>query len=120
VTRNPEAEAFFAPLSAHSDVAAELFHALSKLGDYETLSAPREYGAVYALTADTVFCGAAGMTATYWRLSPADRTVALATGALETQLGPEWVEITLFRSDWPTPDLRHWALCAYRYARTGR
>jgi len=120
MTRNPEAEAFFAPLSAHGDVAAEMLRALAKLGDYDTQSAPREYGAVYGVTMDIVFCGAAGMATTYWRLSPTDRTVALATGAVETKLGPDWVEITLFRADWPTPDLRHWALCAYRYARTGR
>ena len=70
-------------------------------------------------TADVVFAGAAGMANTYWRLSTADRAVALATGAIEAAaLGPEWVEITLFRDGWPDPDLRHWALCAYRYART--
>ena len=119
---NAEAEAFFTPLSAHSDVASALSDALSKakLGDYATHTAAREYGALYGVTADTVFCGAAGMATTYWRLAAADRAIALATGAAESRLGPEWVEITLFRSDWPTPDLRHWALCAYRYARTGR
>jgi hypothetical protein len=122
MTRDPAAEAFFGPLSAHGDVAAELVSALakSKLGEYRTHSAPREYGAVYGVTADTVFCGAAGMATTYWRLSSADRAIALATGATESEVGPEWVEITLFRSDWPTPDLPHWARCAYRYARSGR
>jgi hypothetical protein len=45
--------------------------------------------------------------------------IALATGAAESTLGSEWVEITLFRSDWPAPDLVHWARCAYRCARTG-
>jgi hypothetical protein len=119
--RNPEAEAFFAPLSAHSDVASAFVDALRKLGDYGVHAAPREYGALFAVTADVVFAGAAGMASTYWRLSTADRAVALATGATEAAaLGPEWVEITLFRDGWPDPDLRHWALCAYRYARTSR
>ena len=120
MVRNPEAEAFFAPLSAHSDVASAFFDALGKLGDYAVQTAPREYGALFAVTVDTVFAGAAGMASTYWRLSGADRAIALATGAKEAAVGPEWIEITLFRHDWPKPDLRHWALCAYRYARTSR
>ena len=118
--RNPEAEAYFAPLSAHDDAASEFTEALEKLGDCDVRAAGREYGALFAVTADTVFGGVAGMATTYWRLSNADRGVALATGAAESKLGPDWVEITLFRSDWPSPDLRHWARCAYRYARTGR
>lgn len=121
MARNSEAEAFFVRLSSHSDVASAFFDALRKLGDYDVQVAPREYGALFAVTADTVFAGAAGMASTYWRLSATDRAVALATGATEAvALGPEWVEITLFRNDWPNPDLRHWALCAYRYARTSR
>ena len=119
--RNPEAETFFAPLSAHSDVASAFVDALRTLGDCDVRAAPREYGALFAVTADVVFAGAAGMATTYWRLSTADRAVALATGATEAAApGPEWVEITLFRDAWPDPDLRHWALCAYRYARTSR
>jgi hypothetical protein len=118
--RNPEAAEFFRPLSAHSDVASELAGALTKLGDYELNSAPREYGAQFAVTADTVFCGAAGMASTYWRLSAADREIAVATGARPAPIGPDWVEITLFRSNWPKPDLRHWALRAYGHARSAR
>ena len=120
MARNPEAEAFFAPLSSHSDVASAFFDSLRALGDYDVQKAPREYGALFAVTADTVFAGAAGMASTFWRLSAPDRAIALATGAKEAAVGPEWVEITLFRNDWPDPDLRHWALCAYRYARTSR
>jgi hypothetical protein len=119
MARNREAQAFFAPLSAHSDVAAAFFAALKKLGDCEVHEAPREYGALFAITAETVFAGAAGMASTYWRLSGADRAIALATGATEAAVGPDWVEIMLFRSDWPNPDLGHWALRAYRHARDG-
>jgi hypothetical protein len=118
MVRNPQAEAFFTPLSSHSDVASAFFDALRKLGDYDVRKAPREYGALFAVTADTIFAGAAGMSSTYWRLSSTDRAIALATGAREAEaLGPEWVEIILFRNDWPNPDLPHWALCAYRHAR---
>jgi hypothetical protein len=121
MTRNREAEAFFAPLSSHSDVASAFRDALRRLGDYDVLEAPREYGALFAVTADAIFAGAAGMASTYWRLSSTDRAIALATGAKEAEkLGPEWVEIILFRNDWPNPDLPHWALCAYRYARARR
>jgi hypothetical protein len=116
--RNPEAEAFFAPLSAHGDAAAEFMKALEKLGEYAVESAGREYGARFAVTAETVFGGVAGMATTYWRLSSTDRAIALATGAAESKLGGEWVEIALFRNGWPSPDLPHWARCAYRYART--
>lgn len=121
MVRNPDAAAFFATLSSHSDVASAFFDVLRELGDYDVQVAPREYGALFAVTADVVFAGAASMASTYWRLSSPDRSVALATGAIEAAaLGPEWVEITLFRDGWPDPDLRHWALCAYRYARTSR
>ena len=120
MVRNPEAGAFFAPLSSHSDVASKFLEALRELGDYDVQVAPREYGALFAVTSDMVFAGAAGMASTYWRLAGSDRAIALATGASEAEVGPEWVEITLFRNGWPDPDLRHWALCAYRYARTSR
>jgi hypothetical protein len=118
--QNPEAEAFFLPLSAHSDVASELVASLKRLGVYKIRYAPREYGAAFATTKNTVFCGAAAMNATYWRLRPADVEVALATGSIETPLGPEWVMIELFRNNWPRPDLPFWALRAYDFARTGQ
>jgi hypothetical protein len=118
--RNAEAEAFFVARSAHSDVASEFTAALAKLGQYELRSAPQDYGAQYAITADVVFGGAAGMASTYWRLSAEDRAIALATGAAETELGADWVEVRLFRADWPNPDLRHWALRAYGHARSRR
>jgi hypothetical protein len=118
--QNPEAEAFFLPLSAHSDVASELVASLERLGEYEVRHAPREYGAAFATTKDTVFCGAAGMNGTYWRLRAPDVGVALATGAVKAPIGPEWVLIELFRSNWPKPDLPFWALRAYDFARTGQ
>ena len=81
MSANSEAEAFFGALSAHSDLADELLASLKALGEYEVRYASREYGALFAVTKSTVFCGAAGMSNTYWRLRPADHEVALATGA---------------------------------------
>lgn len=117
---NHEVQEFFAGLSAHSDVASELGAALTRLGEYQIFySRQSEYGALYAVTAQIAFCGAAGMRDTYWRLRPSDLSIARATGASPASIGPEWVRIECFRDDWPNPDLPHWALRAYDYARTG-
>lgn len=116
---NPEVEKYFESLSAHSDVTAELFGALESLGEWERRAGGGEYAAPYIVTNDIVFCAAAGMADTYWRLRPEDVEIALATGAVPAGLGAEWVRIELFRPDWPQPDLAHWALRAYDFARTG-
>ena len=117
--RNPEAEAFFRSLAVHSDLFAEWRGALARLGEFEVRHAPQASGAAYAITKDFVFCGAAGMKHTYWRLRPNDIEIALATGAMAAPFSSDWVLIELFRSDWPKPDLPFWALRAYDFARTG-
>jgi len=118
--RNLVAEAFFLSQSAHGDLAEELLAALKRLGEYDVRYAAREYGAVFVVTNATLFCGAAGMHTTYWRLRPKDFDVALATGAVAAPIGGGWAAIELFRSDWPRPDLSFWALRAYDFARTGQ
>jgi hypothetical protein len=118
--RNPDAERYFSKLSAHSDVAEELLRSLKRLGDCEVRGGGVEYAALYAVANGLVFCAAAGMSDTYWRLRPTDVAIAVATGAKPAGAGSEWVEIALFRPDWPKPDLAHWALRAYDYARTGK
>lgn len=115
---NPEIEKQFEKLSAHSDVASELYSAVKRLGECELRGGGPHYAAIYCVTKSIVFCGAAGMGSTYWRLRQDDVEIALATGARRTEFGPEWVEITLFQANWPKPDLPHWALRAYDYART--
>lgn len=117
---NPQAATYFEPLSAHSDVTEAFFAALEGLGEYERRAGAHEFAAPYLVTNDTVFCAAAGMSGTYWRLRPNDVEIALATGARPTDLGAEWVKIELFLADWPRPDLAHWALRAYDFARTGK
>jgi hypothetical protein len=119
--QNPEAEAFFHPLSAHSDVFTEWRDAHKRLGDYELrYGAPGSSAAVYAITKNIVFSGVTNMNSTYWRLRPRDVSVALATGAVAAPFSSDWVMIEVFRSDWPKPDLPFWALRAYDFARTGQ
>ena len=89
---NPEAEQFFLSRSAHDGVGTALLESLKPLGEYELRGELRQYKSPYAVTANIVFCGAARR-----RL----------------------VRIALFRPNWPKPDLGHWALRAYSYARTG-
>ena len=117
--RNPEAENYFSGLSAHSDVSTEVLAVLKQLGEYELRGNLKEFRALYVVTAEIVFCGASGMHDTYWRLRPSDFKIAIATGAEPAPIGSDWVAIKLFRSDWPRPDLAHWALRAYNFARTG-
>jgi hypothetical protein len=115
--RNPEAEQFFAPLSAHSDVTEKLHGALKRLGKYEIRGNLKEYGAMYVVTAETVFCGAVGTNDVFFRLRPENYEIALATGAKPAPIGPGWVKIQLFRSNWPDPDIAFWTLKAYDFAR---
>ena len=117
---NPEIEKHFEKLSAHSDVASELYSAVKRLGEYELRGGGPQYAAIYCVTKNIVFCAAAGMGSTFWRLRQDDVEIALATGARRTELGPEWVEIALYQANWPRPNLPHWALRAYDYARTGK
>jgi hypothetical protein len=118
--RNPDAEKYFSKLSAHSDVAEEFSRSIKRLGDCEVRGHGDDFPAIYAVTNEWVFGAAAEMNYTYWRLRPSDVTIALATGAVRAPMGPEWVQIALFRNDWPKPDIAHWALRAYDYARTGK
>jgi hypothetical protein len=117
---NSEVELYFKDLSAHSDVSEEFLASLKKLGEYELCGTSKEFAAPYIVTENTIFCAAAGMSETYWRLRPSDIAIALATGAEPAAVGSEWVVITLFRSNWPKPDLAYWALRSYDFARTGK
>jgi hypothetical protein len=116
--QNPEVAAHFEKLSAHSDVSSEVLSALKRLGEYEVRYGSSDFPALYAVTRDTVFCGASGMGSTYWRLRPSDIDIAVRTGADRTELGPEWVEFRLYQLGWPRLDLPHWALQAYDFARS--
>jgi hypothetical protein len=116
--QNPAIAAHFETLGAHSDVSSEVLAALKKLGEHEVRHGASDYPALYVVTRNIVFCGASGMSSTYWRLMPADIDIAVRTGADRTELGPEWVEFRLYQAGWPKLDLAHWALRAYDFART--
>ena len=116
---NPEAETFFLSRSARDEVGMALIDSLKKCGEHEVRGDLRIYKSPYAVTANIVFGGAAGMRDTFWRLRPRDRAIALESGAREAEIGPAWVRIELWRPNWPAPDLAHWALAAYDFARRG-
>lgn len=62
MVKNPEAERYFEPLSAHSDITEKFFDALKRLGEYEQHQGSKKYAAPYIVTNDIVFCAAAGMS----------------------------------------------------------
>jgi hypothetical protein len=52
-----------------------------------------------------------------FRLDPHLKARALETGATAwPECGEDWACFTLFRDDWPTPDLPFWARKAYVFA----
>jgi len=112
--------AYVGAMSAHDEVAAALQEAAQSLGDAQLhVRAPTGYGAVVLATRGVAFAFAAGMAQIGVRLGPELVGRALATGAAALPaIGPDWVAITLFRDDWPDPDLRFWTRKAYVYART--
>jgi len=117
--RNPEAEALFENLSAYSDVAEVFLSSLKGLGESGCRGNCGEYPAPYVETAGVVFCAAAGMSETYWRLRPDGIRIAIATGAEPAAVGPDWVRISLFQCGWPKPVLARWVPRAYDFALTG-
>lgn len=117
---NPQAEQYFARQSARDEVGSAFIESLRGLGEYELRGDLRVCRSPYAVTAGTVFGGAAGMARVYYRLREEDCAIALRCGADPAgPPGPGWVCFTLFRAGWPKPDLRHWSLRAYDFARTG-
>jgi hypothetical protein len=111
--------AYLRDLSAHGDVAEALAQAVAPLGDVQTYTPDAaRYRYVAASTRGVIFAFAVGMAEVGFRLSPEFRARALASGLRECpEAGPEWVAVTLFRDDWPEPDLGFWARKAYLGAR---
>jgi len=105
--------------SAHSDVADALTTALEPLGDVQ-IHCPDWQANRYvaASTRDLIFAFAVGMSTVAFRLDDRMKPRALASGAEPyPACGKEWVAFTLFRDDWPKPDLEFWARKAYVAAR---
>jgi hypothetical protein len=117
--KNAGAESFFLQRSAHDEVGTELINAVKPLGDYQVLGDLKNYRSPYIVTKSVVFSGASGQKTIHFRLRPRDREIALKTGADGSEVGPDWIQFTLFRADWPKVDLQFWARIAYDYARSG-
>jgi hypothetical protein len=105
--------------SAHSDVTEALTTALKPLGDLQFFCPDREqYRYVVASTRNVIFAFAVGMNTIAFRLDERMKPHALASGAESyPDCGEDWVAFTLFRDDWPKPDLEFWARKSYAAAR---
>jgi hypothetical protein len=104
--------------SAHSDVADALRDAVGPLGDVQ-IDCPNwsEYRYVTVSTKGIIFGFAIGMETIGLRVGPLKER-AIRTGADDLpQAGEHWAEFTLWRPDWPRPDLEFWARKAYLFAR---
>lgn len=113
--------AWLADKSAHDEVASALVGATRALGDVVTYCPdPKQFRYVVTATRGTIFGVAEGMSSVSFRLDPTFHARALQHGATEAPaLGPAWASFTLFRSDWPQPDLPFWAMKAYCALREG-
>jgi hypothetical protein len=112
--KNLEVLAYLAGTSAHGDVVDELIKASNSLGDIERFCPDTSkflYVAIY--TRETIFGFAIGMSTVAFRLGRALKTRAIETGADEIPELGDWVSFKLFRSDWPSVDLKFWATQAY-------
>jgi hypothetical protein len=116
---NESVLAYLRDLSAHSDVASALTDALAPLGDVQVFSPDfAQYRYVAAASQGVVFAFAVGMALIGFRLDPELLGRALASGAeAASRAGADWAAFTLFRDDWPRPDLQFWARKAYVNAR---
>jgi len=106
--------------SAHSEVADALLHASAPLGEYQRVCPdPAKYSYLLLSTSGIAFALARGMSSVSFRLHRELLERAVLSGAsIDPELGEPWATFVLFRSDWPEPDLRFWALKAYDNART--
>jgi hypothetical protein len=78
----------------------------------------KSYGYTALITNRVIFSLAFGQRSVYFRLPDPFHEIALATGGVPAnEIGWQWVEIELFRTNWPTPDVPFWTLKAYAAAR---
>ncbi len=109
-------------LSAHSDVADALLDAVRPLGDVQVFCPdPAQCRYLVTSTTNVIFGVAVGMNQVGFRLDAALKARSLKTGATAwPDCGDDWVCFTLFRADWPNPDLPFWSRKAYAFARETR
>lgn len=111
-------------LSAHSDVAESLLKAVKPLGDVQVFCPDAHaYRYVVVSTNGIIFGLAVGMNTIAFRLDARMKVRAVATGAQAyPECGADWVSVLPLGddADWPTVDLRFWALKAYVHAREAK
>lgn len=112
--------AWLADKSAHDEVATALINATRALGDVVAYCPdPKQFRYVVTATRGIIFGVATGMSTVSFRLDREMCKRALQSGAeTASEIGADWVSFTLFRNDWPAPDLTFWALKAYALARS--
>ena len=104
----------------HSDNGAVLVDAAIAMGGEWTRYCPslREYRYIALIANRQVFALGFGMNSLFFKLPDSLYRTALGAGAATVpEIGCNWVEIQLFRSDWPAPDIPFWMLKAYDAAR---
>ena len=119
--RNQDVLAYLSGASAHGDIAEELIKASSSLGKVDRFCPDTSqflYVTIY--TNATIFGFAIGMSTIAFRLGRVLKARAIATGANEISELSDWASFELFRSDWPSVDLKFWATQAYVQVREHR
>lgn len=110
---------FVETLSAHSAVGSALIDSLAAVGDAQVFCPdPGNDRYLVVSTRGTIFALAVDGGTVGYRLAPRFHQIALRTGAEPLEAaGLAWVKFELFRSDWPSVDLKFWTLKAYDCAR---
>lgn len=116
--RNQDVLAYLSKTSAHSDVAEALLNSCRPLGDFHHYCPnPKQYLYIAVYTRDTIFGFATGVSTIAFRLDTEFESRAIATGANQVAELYGWVSFELFRNDWPSVDLKFWALKSYTKVR---
>ena len=119
IENNASVLSWLADKSAHDEVATALLGATRALGDVVAYCPdPKQFRYVVTATRGIIFGVATGMSTVSFRLDREMCKRALQSGGeTAAEIGPDWVSFTLFRNDWPAPDLAFWALEAFALAR---
>jgi hypothetical protein len=100
--------------SAHPDLVEILFRALNVCGDVQVFSPDISKCCFVTLSTQRIIFGfAIGTNTIAFMLSEKMKAIALQTGAKPCpECGTDWVELPMFRGDWPRVDLEFWMLKA--------
>src|SRR5215469_6529826 len=101
--------------SAHPDLVENLLRALKVCGNVQVFSPDIGLSRYVAISTQRIIFGfAIGTNTIAFKLSEKMKAIDLQTGATScSECGTDWVELPIFRSDWPRVDLEFWTLKAY-------